>query len=187
MGPFKLAPNYFRCSFLFFWPCHVSCGILVPCPGIESESPTVEVGHLNHWTTRGVPRCSWKDVSHRFTVHYHFKSLLGFALVLPLPCYLFSEATWRQVLTSTLETLIPTPRALSSHQVRFQSSGCQNRSVRCNGISIFLLEGRLFSNLVPVHFWFLTSYSEYPLLISPDFLVIKCQIDAAGTGPWSPL
>ena len=55
MSPFKLVPNYFRCSFLFFWPCLVSCGILAPCPGIGSESPTVEVGRLNHWITRGVP------------------------------------------------------------------------------------------------------------------------------------
>lgn len=109
----------------------------------------------------------------------------SWALLLFFRCHAtcFLKATWRQVLLSTLETLIPTPRALPFHHVRFQSSGCENRLVRCNGISIFLLEGCLFSNLVPVHFWFLTSYSEYPLLISPDFLVIKCQIDAVGPGP----
>ena len=102
----------------------------------------------------------------------------SWALLLFFHCHAtcFLKTTWRQMLISTLETLIPKPRVLSFHHVSFQSSGCQNRSVRCNGINIFLLERRLFSNLVLIHFWFLTSYSEYLLLISPDFLVIKCQI-----------
>lgn len=37
-------------------------------------------------------RCSWKDVSHGFTVHCWPKFLLGFALILLLPCHLLSES-----------------------------------------------------------------------------------------------
>ena len=38
-----------------FWPCHTSCGILVPWSGIKPLSPAVEAWSLNHWTTREVP------------------------------------------------------------------------------------------------------------------------------------
>ena len=31
--------------------CHMSCGTLVPCPGIEPAPPAVEAGSPNHWTT----------------------------------------------------------------------------------------------------------------------------------------
>ena len=41
--------------FLFFWPCHVACRILVPRQGIEPVSPAVEAPSLNHWTAREVP------------------------------------------------------------------------------------------------------------------------------------
>ena len=37
-----------------FCPCHMACGILVPWPGIEPESPALEVQSPNHWTTRKV-------------------------------------------------------------------------------------------------------------------------------------
>ena len=37
-----------------FWPHHAACGILVPQPGIEPESPALEVRSLNQWTTREV-------------------------------------------------------------------------------------------------------------------------------------
>ena len=33
---------------------HVACGILVPQPGIKPAPPALEVGSLNHWTTREV-------------------------------------------------------------------------------------------------------------------------------------
>ena len=32
----------------FFWPCHKARKILVPQPGIESMSPTLEACSLNH-------------------------------------------------------------------------------------------------------------------------------------------
>ena len=38
-----------------FWLRRAACGSLVPLPGIEPASPTVEVQSLNHWTTREVP------------------------------------------------------------------------------------------------------------------------------------
>ena len=38
---------------LFFWPCHAACRILVPRPGIESVPPAVEAWSPNHWTARG--------------------------------------------------------------------------------------------------------------------------------------
>ena len=41
---------------VFFWPCHVARGILVPWPGIEPVSPELGTQSLNHWTTREVPR-----------------------------------------------------------------------------------------------------------------------------------
>ena len=41
---------------VFFWPCHVACGILFPRPGIEPVPPAVEAQSLNHWTTREVPK-----------------------------------------------------------------------------------------------------------------------------------
>ena len=47
------------CGFLFlknFWPCQVTCRILVPCPGIESVPPVVKAQNLNHWTAREVSR-----------------------------------------------------------------------------------------------------------------------------------
>ena len=54
---------FFKCNpflyfyFLFkklFWPHCMSCGILVPWPGIEPMSLAVEAQSLNHWTTREV-------------------------------------------------------------------------------------------------------------------------------------
>ena len=43
-------------SFSIFWPHHMACGILVPWPGIEPESPAVETWCLNHWATHGSPK-----------------------------------------------------------------------------------------------------------------------------------
>ena len=40
---------------LFFWPCCVACGILVPRLGIKPMFPAVEVQSPNHWTAREVP------------------------------------------------------------------------------------------------------------------------------------
>ena len=41
--------------FFFFWPRCVSCGILVPRPGIEPLPLALEAWSLNRWTTREVP------------------------------------------------------------------------------------------------------------------------------------
>ena len=35
-------------------PCHVTCRILVPQPGIKPMPSTVEAGNLNHWETKEV-------------------------------------------------------------------------------------------------------------------------------------
>ena len=42
-------------SWGFFWPCYVTCGILVPWPGIKTMLPAIEAWSLNHWSTRAVP------------------------------------------------------------------------------------------------------------------------------------
>ena len=42
--------------FLFiFWPCHASCGILVPQPGIEPGPSAMKVQSPNRWTARELP------------------------------------------------------------------------------------------------------------------------------------
>ena len=41
--------------FIYFCPRCVACGILVSPPGIKPVPPALEVGNLNHWTTREVP------------------------------------------------------------------------------------------------------------------------------------
>ena len=42
--------------FIFiFWLCRLTCGILVPQPGIGPMPPALEVWGLNHWTIRDVP------------------------------------------------------------------------------------------------------------------------------------
>ena len=41
--------------FIYVWPCHTACRILVPRPGTEPVPPAVEAQSLNHWTTREVP------------------------------------------------------------------------------------------------------------------------------------
>ena len=40
--------------FIFFWPCPMACGILVPQPGIEHMSPVVEAQRPNSWITTEV-------------------------------------------------------------------------------------------------------------------------------------
>ena len=41
--------------FIFFWPHHAACWILVPWPGIKPVPPALEVRSLNHWT-QGSPQ-----------------------------------------------------------------------------------------------------------------------------------
>ena len=52
--------------FLFFWPRHAACGILVPQPGIEPMPPIMEVQSLNHWIARETP-----------TLHFRMITLAG--------------------------------------------------------------------------------------------------------------
>ena len=40
--------------FFFFCPCHATCEILVPRPGIEPVPPVLGVWSLNHWIAREV-------------------------------------------------------------------------------------------------------------------------------------
>ena len=48
-------PNFLFYLFIYLF-CHVSCGILVPRPGVQPAPPAVEAWSLNHWTTREVPK-----------------------------------------------------------------------------------------------------------------------------------
>ena len=58
--------------FLFFWPCHLECGILAPQPGIEPVPPALEARSLNHWTAREFPSVSlFSTVSGRKHVSKH--------------------------------------------------------------------------------------------------------------------
>lgn len=38
------------------WPCHMTCRISVPRPGIETGPVALEVPHPNLWTARELPR-----------------------------------------------------------------------------------------------------------------------------------
>ena len=40
---------------LFWAPCSVACGVLVPQSGIEPLPPTLGAQSLNHWITREAP------------------------------------------------------------------------------------------------------------------------------------
>ena len=54
----KIIFNFVFTPFLFLkilWPCHVPYRILVPHPGIEPATPSLEAWSLNHWTAREVP------------------------------------------------------------------------------------------------------------------------------------
>ena len=42
-------------ALILFWPCHVTCGVLVPWPGIEPIPQAVKVQSTNHWTARKFP------------------------------------------------------------------------------------------------------------------------------------
>ena len=47
--------NFNILFYLFIWPYHAACGILVPQPGIEPGPLTVKTRSPNHWTTREFP------------------------------------------------------------------------------------------------------------------------------------
>ena len=47
--------------YIFSWPRHATCGILVPQPGIKPTLPALKVWRLNHWTVREVPQHFLKE------------------------------------------------------------------------------------------------------------------------------
>ena len=51
--------------YLFIWPHHAVCGILVPQPGIEPMSLALKVQNLHRWTTREVPDSSVLKISYK--------------------------------------------------------------------------------------------------------------------------
>ena len=59
--------SFFVLFFFLFWPCHGTCGVLVPQPGIQLVPTAVKAQSPNHWTTREVPEshCSsvFRDLS----------------------------------------------------------------------------------------------------------------------------
>ena len=57
-NPFPLLPLLEILHAIFFRPCHTTCRILVPQPGIEPMPPAVEVQGPNHCTIREVPPCA---------------------------------------------------------------------------------------------------------------------------------
>ena len=48
---------------------HMACGILVPQPGVEPMSPTVEAQSHNHWTAREV--LSTRNFENTFIQHIY--------------------------------------------------------------------------------------------------------------------
>ena len=40
----------------YFFIVPMACGILVPCPGMESTPPAVQAWNLNHWTTTSISK-----------------------------------------------------------------------------------------------------------------------------------
>ena len=59
MGCYRIKEEilfYFTLLLPFFWLCYVTCGILVPPPGIEPGPSVVKAQSPNHWTAREFPR-----------------------------------------------------------------------------------------------------------------------------------
>ena len=55
--------------FFFFWPCHATCRILVPRPGIEPLLPALGAWTLNHWAAREVPQCTTSKMPYTMPCH----------------------------------------------------------------------------------------------------------------------
>ena len=100
---------------IYFWPCHVACGILVPQPRIEPMLPATEAQSLNHWTTREV-RC------------------MVFDFLLRLPNELLK--TWWLEITKCILSHFYRPEVQNSFQwVRLR---CQQGRHRASGKNLFL-------------------------------------------------
>ena len=64
-----LSSSYFVQTFFFFWPLWVTCGILVPQPGIESVLPALGVQNVTHWTTTKVLMQTFLFFQHNLCPH----------------------------------------------------------------------------------------------------------------------
>ena len=53
----------FMCIYFFFWPHHVTCGILPPGPGTEPGSLVLKVSSPNHRTTGEFPTIKKKKIN----------------------------------------------------------------------------------------------------------------------------
>ena len=71
--------------FVYFWPCHASCRILVTRPGVELGDLTVRAPSLNHWSAREFPMFNFKSiVSSIFSQTTEFIPLLRCLFTSPL-------------------------------------------------------------------------------------------------------
>ena len=81
----------FFLSFFFFWSYYVTCGTLVPWPGIKPVSPAVDAQSPNHWPTREVPwLCLSQSTSCKILSPFRFlclvPSLVSLSLQTPDSC-----------------------------------------------------------------------------------------------------
>ena len=86
--------------FVFFWPWHMACGILVPWPGIEPASPAVEAQTLNHWTTSKVPSFF---ILFDFSSIYHTPSFSGLSSSVSVTVCWVSTMCWASGVQSELK------------------------------------------------------------------------------------
>ena len=81
--------------FLFFWPHHVACGILVPQPRIKPVLPAVEVKSANHLDLQGIPLISYFGYLWLWYISFEARSsTISKILKMSLPF-----ATWNHVLS----------------------------------------------------------------------------------------
>ena len=77
------APTHFPPPRDFFFFGLAAGGILVPLPGMEPVSPTVEAQSLNYWTTREVPRDYLEaNPKHFISFCKHFSSNIDFIIII---------------------------------------------------------------------------------------------------------
>lgn len=81
----KLIKNLQVCFAFVFWSCHVACGILVTCPGLEIGPSPTKAPSPNHWSAREFPSQFylwwWKTRNNQFQEHVHKKGLIKLILV----------------------------------------------------------------------------------------------------------
>src|SRR5574337_1193196 len=65
----------------------MTCGILVPPPGIESGPSAVKPQSPNHWMTREFPGFCFKEKLYNWTQDPLWEMLINFATNLQLVCF----------------------------------------------------------------------------------------------------